>query len=273
MKGLEFALLSGGTGYNDIAWNFQGYGFAAADNPQGSRDVWQAFSYLYTVIRHPEAGYILFDVGLGPGEELDRRPEEHRNQNPVKVSRDQYADEALKKVGLTVNDIGTIILSHCHWDHIGGLELFQGTAAIQNVYVPYADFAWALVQTHKTSAGYSDSGYYRRNLDVAGAEYHLLEEDTELFPGVDVLLLEGHTPAVAGLVLHLESGAYILPSDAVTAEVCLRGTAFPGSIYDSLGFQRTRKRLLKLEKELHAKWIFPHDPWNYPTYKLPAWIK
>ena len=117
MKGLEFALLSGGTGYNDIAWNFQGYGFAAADNPQGSRDVWQAFSYLYTVIRHPEAGYILFDVGLGPGEELDRRPEEHRNQNPVKVSRDQYADEALKKVGLTVNDIGTIILSHCHWDH------------------------------------------------------------------------------------------------------------------------------------------------------------
>lgn len=67
MEGLKFALLSGGTGYNDIAWNFQGYGLATADDRQGSKDVWQAFSYLYTVIYHPTAGYVLFDVGLAPG--------------------------------------------------------------------------------------------------------------------------------------------------------------------------------------------------------------
>lgn len=273
MKGLEFAVLSGGTGYNDIAWNFQGYGLATDQNREGSRDVWQDFSYLYTVIRHPTAGCILFDTGLGSGEDRDRRPEAHRNINPVQVARDQYVDEGLKKLGLTVRDIRAIIISHCHWDHIGGLEFFQGTEAIQNVYVPYRDFAWALVQTHRSSKGYSDSGYYRRNIDVPGAEYHLLEEDTELFPGVEVLLLEGHTPAVAGLVLHLESGAYILPSDAVTAEVCLRGSAMPGTLYDSLGFQRTRKRLLKLEKDLNAKFIFPHDPWNFPKYPLGTWIR
>lgn len=273
MKGLKFALLSGGTGYNDIAWNFQGYGFATADNREGSKDVWQDFSYIYTVIHHPAAGYIMYDVGLGPWEDIDRRPAEHRMVNPVRVSRDQYVDEGLKKIGLTVNDISAIVISHCHWDHIGGLEFFKGTRAIQNVYVPYADFERALVQTHRTSAGYSDSGYYRKNIDVEGAEYHLLEEDTELFPGVDVLLLEGHTPAVAGLALHLESGNYIMPSDAVTAEVCLNGSANPGSIYDSLGFQRTRNRLLKLRKKLNAKFIFSHDPWNYPTYELGKWIE
>lgn len=273
MEGLKFALLSGGTGYNDIAWNFQGYGLATADDRQGSKDVWQAFSYLYTVICHPTAGYVLFDVGLGPGEECDRRPAEHRRINPVEVRRDQYVDEGLKKLGLTVDDISAIVISHCHLDHIGGLEFFKGTRAIRNVYVPYADFAHALVQTHRTPAGYSDSGYYRRNLDVEGAEFHLLEEETTLFPGVDVLLLEGHTPAVAGLVLHLDSGNYILPSDAVTAEVCLRGTAAPGVIYDSLGFQRTRKRLLRLEQELHASFVFPHDPWNFPEYILGEWIK
>ncbi len=100
MEGLKFALLSGGTGYNDIAWNFQGYGLATADDRQGSKDVWQAFSYLYTVIYHPTAGYVLFDVGLGPGEECDRRPAEHRRINPVEVRRDQYVDEGLKKLGL-----------------------------------------------------------------------------------------------------------------------------------------------------------------------------
>ena len=148
MEGLKFALLSGGTGYNDIAWNFQGYGLATADDRQGSKDVWQAFSYLYTVICHPTAGYVLFDVGLGPGEECDRRPAEHRRINPVEVRRDQYVDEGLKKLGLTVDDISAIVISHCHWDHIGGLEFFKGTRAIRNVYVPYADFAHALVQTH-----------------------------------------------------------------------------------------------------------------------------
>lgn len=273
VKGLEFALLWGGTGYNDIAWNFQGYGLATDDNHEGAKDVWQDFSYLYTVIKHPTAGYLMFDVGLGSGEETDRRPLSHRKINPVKITREQYVDEALKGVGLTVHDIQAIIISHCHWDHIGGLEFFQETEAIKNVYVPYRDFERALVQTHRSSVGYSDSGYYRRNLDVPGAEFHLLEEDTELFPGVEVLLLEGHTPAVAGLVLHLESGNYILPSDAVTAEVCLRGTAEPGTIYDSLGFQRTRKRLLRLEKALDAKFIFPHDPWNFPSYPLGTWIK
>lgn len=273
MDGLRFALLWGGTGYNDIAWNFQGYGLATADNPTGNQDVWQDFSYLYAVIHHPTAGYIMYDVGLGKGEDTDRRPKAHRKINPVKVSRDQYVDEALKKVGLTVNDISTIIISHCHWDHIGGLEFFKDTPAIKNIYVPYEDFARALIQTHKTSIGYSDSGYYKKNVDVDGAEFHLLSEDTKLFPGIDILLLAGHTPAVAGLILHLASGVYIFPSDAVTAQVCLTGEALPGTIYDSLGFERTRKRLLKLKKDLNAKFIFSHDPWNFPTYRLHEWIE
>ena len=273
MKGLRFALLWGGTGYNDIAWNFQGYGFATVDKPRDCRNAWQEFPYLYAVINHPAAGYIMFDVGLGLGEDRDRRPAAHRNVNPVKVSPDQYVDEALKKVGLTVNDISAIIISHCHWDHIGGLEFFKETPAIRQVYVPYADFAQALVQTHRTSAGYSDSGYYKKNLDVDGAEFHLLEEDTELFPGVEVLLLEGHTPAVGGLMLHLENGTYIFPSDAVTAQVCLTGQAKPGTIYDSLGFEKTRKRLLRLGRELNAHFIFSHDPWNFPSYKLHEWIE
>lgn len=273
MKGLEFALLPGGTGYNDIAWNFQGYGLATDDNRKGSQDVWQAFSYFYTVIRHPMAGYLLFDTGLGPGEDVDRRPEEHRRINPVTISRDEYVDEGLKKLGLTVENISAIIISHCHWDHIGGLEFFKGTPAIQNIYVPYLDFQQALVQTHKSSKGWSDSGYYRKNIDIEGAEYHLIEEDMELFPGVDILLLAGHTPATACMVLHAESNDYIFPSDAVTAEICLRGEAKPGVIYDSLGFERTRKRLLELERKSNAKFFFSHDPWNYPKYPLCQWIK
>ena len=273
MKGLKFATLLGGFGYNDIAWNFQGCKLATAENKDQFRDVWQEFSFLYTVIYHPEAGYIMFDVGLGPGEPEDRRPLEHRLINPVKCSEEQYVPGGLKKLGLTVDDISAIIISHCHWDHIGGLEFFKGTKAIKNIYVPEKDFAMALVNSHVNSVGYSDSVYYKKNIDIEGADFKLIENDIELFDGIDVILLEGHSPSVAGLVLHLESGNWILPSDAVTADVCLRGTYKPGVIYDSLGFERTRKRLLKMEKELNAKFIFPHDPWSFPEYKLNEWIE
>ena len=271
MKGLEFALVPNGWGQNDAAWNFAGYGFAMADKKL-REEAWMTFPLQFVVIKHPGAGYILYDVGCGPGEEVDRRPEEHRNLNPVLISREEYVDERLKQLGISINDISAIILSHCHWDHMGGLEFFKGTKALKNIYVSDKEFSFALSACNKSSKGYSDCLYYKKNF-VEGADYHLIGGDIELFPSVELIMLEGHSSCVMGLVLHLESGSYIFPSDAVTADVCYKGTYLPGVIYDSLGFERTRKRLKKLEEQYDAKIIFHHDPWSFPNYKKMEWIK
>jgi N-acyl homoserine lactone hydrolase len=273
MKDLEFLLFPGGQGHNDAAWNFTGYKFATAENKQRG-EAWMTFPLPFYIIKHPTAGYIMYDVGCGPGEGIDRRPQEHRSMNPVTIKREDYVDESLKKIGLSVHDISTIILSHCHWDHTGGLEFFKGTHAIKNIYVNDKEFAYALLQSHRSGAGYSDSLYYKWNLDIEGADFHLIEEDVELFPGVELVMLEGHSPCVMGLVLHLESGTYIFPSDAVTADVCYNPpNVKPGTVYDSLGYERSLKRLHKLETKYNAKFIFHHDPWSFPTYKTMEWIR
>ncbi|ADK81792.1 N-acyl homoserine lactonase family protein [Sediminispirochaeta smaragdinae] len=273
MKGIEFALFPNGWGQNDAAWNFAGYNFAtAAKKDRG--EAWMTFPLQCVVIKHPEAGYIMYDVGCGAREEIDRRPEEHRLINPVMIKRDEYVDQRLMQLGLCVNDISTIIISHCHWDHIGGLEFFKGTPAIKHIYVGKEEFSFALVASHKSSKGYSDALYYKKNLDVDGAEFNLIEEDIELFPDVKLILFEGHSPCVIGLMLHLENSTYIFPSDAVTAEICYKEPIVrPGTIYDSLGFDRTLKRLRKLEKEYDANIIFHHDPWNFPNYRTMEWIR
>lgn len=274
MKGIEFVFIPGGFGENDAAYNFMGTGFAKADSKKRS-EAWTRFSLPYVLIKHPEVGYIMFDVGLGSGEETDRRPVEHRMINPSIVTRDDYVDMRLKQLGLSVDDISSIIISHCHWDHIGGLEFFKGTEAIKNVYVSKKDFAHGLIQTHRTSKGYSGMDYYRKNMDVEDAEFILLDdEDFELYPGVHLIMLPGHTPCVIGLILLLEKSVYIFPSDAVTAEICLRDPiVMPGSLYDSLLYLESVKKLRKLEKLYQAKIMFTHDPFNYPNYKTMEWIR
>jgi N-acyl homoserine lactone hydrolase len=268
MKGLEFAIIHNGWGENDAGYNFLGYNFGTVDNKQRER-AWMRFPIFCILIKHPDAGYIMFDCGPGPGEEIDRRPKEYRDINPMIIKREEYIDERLRQLGLSVNDISSIIISHCHWDHIGGLEFFKNTKAIKNVYVNGKNFAYGLTATHKSSKGYTDGLYFKQNIDVEGAEYKLLDEDIELFPGVSLMMFGGHTPGVMGLMLELESGMYIFPSDEITASICFYEPAIkPGNIYDSLSFDRSLKKLRELQKKYNATMIFSHDPWQFPTYKV-----
>ncbi|ADE35804.1 MBL fold metallo-hydrolase [Methanohalophilus mahii] len=46
--------------------------------------------------------------------------------------------ENLKKVGIKPSDIDILILSHQHWDHIGGLSAILHNSASLEVYVPQA---------------------------------------------------------------------------------------------------------------------------------------
>jgi len=276
VKGLEFAILPNGHGDNDPGYNFFGYNFGDLKDTARQRE-WMQFPLFCVLIKHPDYGYIMYDTGPGFGDEVaenGRRPYQAYIENPAYIERDEFVDRRLDQLGLSVNDINAIIISHFHWDHAGGLEQFCGTKAIKNVYAPKAEFEYALRVTHVSSKGYSDFVYYRQNIDVEGCEYHLIDEEGEFAPGIEMILLEGHTPAVLGLILHCESRTYILPSDAVTSSLNYGPpTRYPGSAYDSLGFVRSVERLHKLQKKYDAEIIFQHDPWQFEKIRKMEFYK
>lgn len=79
------------------------------------------------LIRHRELGNILYDTGYseeifqgGPGLWL------YRLLNPVRLSKEEGICERLKKDGIPPETVKTILLSHAHPDHIGGLSRFSG---------------------------------------------------------------------------------------------------------------------------------------------------
>lgn len=69
-----------------------------------------------------------------------------------------------------------------------------------------------------------------------------IDSDEELFPGIQVIMLPGHTPCILGMVLHLESGTLIFPSDA-TNEARNYSGMLPGGVLNSIGYLESIKKI------------------------------
>lgn len=271
-KKIRFTLLPHGTIGNDYAFivSLPHTGTLSDPNPKAEWIWVPSFSVL---VEHPEVGWILYDTGSCPGDEKDRFPKEFCNSFCLKAKKEDFLGARLASLGLEPKDISKLVVSHMHWDHAGGLAFFSGTPAGADVYIPAKDFSYGLLQTHKSPVKHGGGGYFRDNFEFPGLTFHLLEEDESLAEGVDLVLLEGHTPGIIGLVLHLESGTVIFPSDAFYTALNYGPPArTPGIIYDSLGFDRAAKKLQRLEGGFGAKIIFPHDPEQFQSLKTAPYF-
>ena len=79
------------------------------------------------LIRHRELGNILYDTGysreiFGGGMTLRL----YRLLNPVQLEEGEIIAERLKQDGIAPESVKTILLSHAHPDHVGGLSQFSG---------------------------------------------------------------------------------------------------------------------------------------------------
>jgi glyoxylase-like metal-dependent hydrolase (beta-lactamase superfamily II) len=104
-------------------------------------------------------------------------------------------EEELAAVGLDAEDITDIIVTHLHFDHIGGAFLQAGEE-----FLPVFPHARVLVQEENfrsaSRPNIKERVSYNPSFVRALAENPLLElvsGAAELFPGIDVMLSNGHT--------------------------------------------------------------------------------
>ena len=262
---ISFTILPHGHIENDLAWNIAVPFPASIDNKNPGTE-WAIVPSFSVLIKHSDLGYVLYDTGSCPGDEKGRLPEYAQKHFPLFASRDEFLDKRLECLGLSPSDISAVIVSHMHWDHCGGLGFFKNTKAGACVYVHKEDFAYGLLATHQSPEVFAGGGYFRQNFEFEGLTYNLIEEDEALADGLQIITLEGHTPGILGLVVHLESGVFIFPSDAVyMARNYGPPEVIPGIIYDTMGFRRSAAKLRKLQKKYNASLIFPHDPQQFDT--------
>ncbi|WP_263262522.1 MBL fold metallo-hydrolase [Pseudomonas sp. RIT-PI-S] len=94
---------------------------------RGGRWASTPFPALCGLIRHPDAGWILYDTGYSEHlfHATQAFPERlYRTAVPVQLPAQEPMHRQIKALGISPGDIRTVIISHFHGDHIAGLKDF-----------------------------------------------------------------------------------------------------------------------------------------------------
>ncbi len=117
---------------------------------------WGEWMPIYSWLIESEGQLILVDMG-----ETARIYEEgylpsggpYHKAVQTKIKKEEEIPTQLKTLGYKPEDICTVILTHLHGDHIGGLEYFQNA----HIYVSHAEYEVA------TSKKGPKAGYFKKN--------------------------------------------------------------------------------------------------------------
>jgi N-acyl homoserine lactone hydrolase len=206
------------------------------------------------VVRTTDA-VILFDTGLSPR----AIPGLLRTDPLAHFSEDDLLVHRLDKLGLETSNIDIVVLSHLHYDHAGGAALFPKSELV----VQRDEYSYAF-----HPAPFFEPFYYRKNFDLPGHRWRLLDGDTELVPGVTVLRTDGHTPGHQSLVVELpESGPVVLAGDCVYWQEHLDKERVPGVVWNPTLAFHSIKRVKTLARLVGGR-VFPsHDPAFWQSVK------
>ena len=191
---------------------------------------------------------ILFDTGLSP-----RAVAGLVRTDPLASFEDRdLLVHRLDSLGLEPKDVDLVVLSHLHFDHAGGAELFSASELV----VQQDEYAYA----HYPAAFFAPF-YYRKNFDLPGYRWRLLDGDAELAPGVTALRSDGHTPGHQSLLVELpESGPVILAGDCCYWKRSIDEEIPPGVVWDPTRAVHSIQRLKTIARLTGGR-IFPsHDP-------------
>ncbi len=120
----------------------------------------------------------------------------------------------MRALGLHPGDIKTVVLSHLHWDHLAGFELFpNATFLVQRSEVTF----W---RERARSHGLIMSSADPRALDALDAleamgRVRLLDGPGQLSEGIELVVVGGHTPGLQVLAVTTAAGTVVLASDAL----------------------------------------------------------
>jgi glyoxylase-like metal-dependent hydrolase (beta-lactamase superfamily II) len=210
------------------------------------------------LIRHGKR-YMLWDLGLN--QELAGRPAQllYKHQVQLRASLKQQ----LSQLGLTPDDIGTIAVSHGHFDHVGQAPDFPHATLL----LGKGDWdGWPVTRPEVAQR-------FQRWRD-GKAPKEEVEGDKDIFGDGTVVMFAtpGHTPGHHSLLVKLRhTGTVLLSGDLYDSQQDYRDGIVPPNAADPVAMAASIKRFHDMATAEHALVLITHDPDD--VAKLPTFPK
>ncbi|MEI9475293.1 MAG: N-acyl homoserine lactonase family protein [Deltaproteobacteria bacterium] len=152
---------------------------------------------------------------------------------------------SLQKMGISMSDIKTIILSHMHIDHFLNAKKFPNAKII----VQEEELKFAMNPHPVFSKSYNRDWY-------AGLNFKTVDGDVEIFPGVEIIFTPGHSPGTQSISIDTEQGKVVIVGFcSIDENFGDAGNIVPGIHSDIFKAYDSMVRLKKLNRRL----IIPHS--------------
>ncbi|KAA0100696.1 N-acyl homoserine lactonase family protein [Mycolicibacterium sp. P1-18] len=219
------------------------------------------------VLLQTDGGWVLLDTGFNTA--LIRDPALHRRYfpsmeyQPLLPGPGEPIEESLLEIGVDIDDIHLVALSHLHVDHAGGLKLFAGRVPVhaQRRELEYGLSNHPVPQSH---------AIFRVDFDDPTIDWRLADGEADIAPGITAIPTYGHTPGHQSFMVELDEsvggGGFVFAFDAADLTENIEHERAIGGYVD-VEPEETVEPIRRL-KELAARKGYPlipgHDPHVWP---------
>ncbi len=213
---------------------------------------------LRTMVIKSDRRLILVDTGVG-----------HKmNEKLQKIYNVDHTEHDLEKDllkhGIHPEDVTDVIITHLHFDHVGGATTIkdgklQPTFPNAKYYVQGEQWYWANHPSEKDRASYMPENF--KPIEEAG---QLVELDgpKELFPGIQVLVMYGHTHGMQLVKVYDEQTTLLYCADLMPTASHIPLPYIMAYDNNPLITLEEKKRLLPQAVQENWILVFEHDPFR-----------
>jgi len=162
-------------------------------------------------------------------------------------------------------DITDVIVTHMHFDHIGGATYLDDKNDLQLTFpnathhVQKKHWDWGMNPSEKDGASFMKENYVP--IQDHG-KLNLIDGPGELFPGIEMVVLNGHTPAMQAPKINDGKNTLFYCADLFPTATHIPLPYIMGYDVEPMKTLAEKKDILPQAVEENWTLLFEHDPYN-----------